>query len=50
MCLNICSTLEAEFPERRMAKQRRKFAAGILVEIISGWLFQVYSFLGQSWL
>ena len=47
MCLNIRNTLLAEPPAIRIAKDRRKFPAGILVPDMSGWLFQVCCFLLQ---
>ena len=47
MCLNIRNTLFAEPPAIRIAKDRRKFPAGILVPDMSGWLFQVCCFLLQ---
>lgn len=47
MWLKIWMTLLAEPPANKIAKQRRKFPAGILVPGIYGWLNQTFSFSGH---
>ena len=47
MWLKIWMTLLAEPPANKIAKQRRKFPAGILVPGMYGWLYQTFSFSGH---
>ena len=47
ICWNAFTTLLADPPATRIAKQRSKFPAGVLVFVISGWLLQTLSLDGQ---
>lgn len=47
MCLKICSTLFAEPPASRVAIHNKKFAAGIPVPGITGWLCHVLTCFGH---
>lgn len=50
ICLKILRTLLAEPPATKIANDKRKLPAGILVSSTLGWLLQAFSFFLQWWL